>query len=430
MVASDHNKCDLRSLLPASVLYFIKESMTIPPDPIYSLLAVINESHNWADILTAPPYALSIKENPDCAGQYIFKYSGIETKWMDPLCYLARAARGTILEIDGGEVKVICYPFSKFFNYTDEPADKIDFNTAIFTEKIDGSIIKAYYDFRAEKWQFATNSTFNLEATLYNNIPCIEEVATKHARTYQDLVDYAIGENGGYGIFAKLPVNYTLMFELVSPRNRIVLPYEKTELFFIGVRDISTFMEIDVDEFKKAYDLPFKTPKRYDFSNIEDIIFTDGAIHEGLVVRDAQFRRVKIKTEDYLYHHHFRGESVISKDKLFECMVQGTLDDIKSYWAEYTPIIAELEEQYSKVSAIMKECITTCLTYWERECVMLDAKEGKKKYAAFVLSAYPKTSFLAFAAIKEAFDMDELILGFIAKMGYERFCELGVGSEE
>jgi len=146
------------------------------------------------------------------------------------------------------------------------------------------------------------------------------------------------------------------------------------------------------------------------------------------VARDAFFRRVKIKTQDYLYHHHFRGESEISKDRLFDCMMQGTLDDIKSYWAEYTPLITELEEQYAKVSAIMRECITTSLAYWEQHCVMLEPKEAKKKYATFVLSAYPKTSFLAFAAIKGAFDMDELILGFVAKMGYEKFCELEVRS--
>jgi len=392
-------------------------------DPIYPLLATIKLNKDWSNILTGHPYFLSIKENPDQPGQYSFRYSGIETRWMDPLCYLARAARGTIIEITDNQPTVICYPFSKFFNFTDEPADPIDFTTAVFTEKIDGSIIKAYFNTKTNKWQFATNSTFNLDGPLYNNIPCIEEEETKDASTYQDLVDFAISEHGGYNIFAKIPVNFTLMFELVSPRNRIVLPYTKTELYLIGVRDMTTFEEMDVDAFKKEHNLPFKTPKRYDFRNIEDIIFTDGAIHEGIVVRDAEFNRVKIKTEDYLYHHHIRGESVLSKDRLFDCMIEGTLDDIKAYWAEYTPIIVELEEQYTKVHAIMKECVTTSLAYWGEQCLSLEPVEAKKKYAAFVLSHYPKTSFLSFNAIKDIYDTDELINTFIAKMGYEKFME-------
>jgi len=390
-------------------------------DPIIALLSVIKENEDWYDILTGSPYFLSIKENPDNQRQYILRYSGIETRWMDPLCYLARAARGTIIEIFGREAKVICYPFSKFFNYTDEPADKIDFASAVFFEKIDGSIIKGFYDVKTEKWQFATNSTFNLDAPLFNQIPCADEVETAQATTFQDLVDFAMLEYGGYGVLAKLPVNYTLMFELVSPRNRIVIPYTKTELYLTGVRDLSTFAEMDTDEFCQRYSLPFKTPKRYEFKHIEDILFTDGAIHEGVVCRDAHFKRVKIKTKDYLYHHHIRGESVISKDKLFECMMEGVLDDIKSYWAEYLPLIVELEEQYGKVSGVLRECVAVCLAFWERECVSLEAREGKKKYAEFVMSKYPKTSAVAFSAIKEGCDVEELVHSFISKMGYERF---------
>ena len=39
----------------------------------------------------------------------------------------------------------MCYPFSKFHNFGGFHAAKLDWTTAVFTEKLDGSLIKLYY---------------------------------------------------------------------------------------------------------------------------------------------------------------------------------------------------------------------------------------------------------------------------------------------
>jgi len=50
-------------------------------------------------------------------------------------------------------------------------------------------------------------------------------------------------------VFNDLDKNYTYMFELTSPYNRIVVSYKDISIRHIGTRDISTLLECDKVEF-------------------------------------------------------------------------------------------------------------------------------------------------------------------------------------
>jgi len=53
----------------------------------------------------------------------------------------------------------VAYPFNKFFNFGEEYADNIDWESAHVLEKVDGSLIKVYFHNGA--WCVGTNNTID-----------------------------------------------------------------------------------------------------------------------------------------------------------------------------------------------------------------------------------------------------------------------------
>ena len=97
------------------------------------LFFIRNHPDSWERELSNRFIRMSRSGNLVC-----FKY-GIEADFSDPL---VREARGIIIDIN--EQIVVCRPFDKFFNFQEQYATDIDWNTARVLEKIDGSLIKLY----------------------------------------------------------------------------------------------------------------------------------------------------------------------------------------------------------------------------------------------------------------------------------------------
>lgn len=80
------------------------------------ILKFINTNDDWEKILTSSPYNLTIKRK----GEYILiKYSQIFSDFKEPM---VREARGLIIKRVGRKYKVVCMPFTKFFNVGDPNA--------------------------------------------------------------------------------------------------------------------------------------------------------------------------------------------------------------------------------------------------------------------------------------------------------------------
>ena len=100
-------------------------------------------------------------------------------------------ARGIILNTEKREV--VCWPFRKFGNHNESYADEIDWSTARVQEKVDGSIVKLWYDEANEKWQFSTNGCIRAERASVNG---------RLDLTYGELIEKA--ENYGQIPFDRL----------------------------------------------------------------------------------------------------------------------------------------------------------------------------------------------------------------------------------
>lgn len=101
----------------------------------------ISEHTDWRNRLST--LKIMIKESGALA---ILNYD-MECDFTNPV---VQEARGIIINTE--TLDVVCWPFRKFANYGESYADSIDWNTARVQDKIDGSIVKLWYNRAADKW--------------------------------------------------------------------------------------------------------------------------------------------------------------------------------------------------------------------------------------------------------------------------------------
>ena len=304
------------------------------------LCCFISEHEDWRDILK-DEYKIVIKEEYPLA---IFNY-GIDCDFADPI---VQEARGIIIDLE--TLNVVCWPFRKFGNYNESYADKIDWNTARVQDKIDGSIIKLWWDNTARKWQFSTNGTINAETALANQMT---------QETFLDVIKKADNYNEIVLRLADLSKDHTFIFELVSPETQVVVKYPVSHLYHIGTRNNISGMEINSD-------IGIEKPKEYFLKSLDDCLSAaydlnksdDGLIHdvkkEGFVVVDDNWNRIKIKSPDYLMLHRMSSNSNFSKERIVGMIRDGVVsipsicDDFPNYahyFKFYDFKISELEYQ-------------------------------------------------------------------------------------
>lgn len=61
------------------------------------------------------------------------------------------------------DFSIACYPFDKFNNYDSGYAHKIDWVSVRVEEKIDGSLMKIWWNFLTNEWVLSTNGTIFAE---------------------------------------------------------------------------------------------------------------------------------------------------------------------------------------------------------------------------------------------------------------------------
>ena len=299
-------------------------------------LGIFCSAHeNWEELLAAEPYYLKIKED----GPYIiFNYDQLRSDFNRTI---VREARGIIFR-KGQWENPVCWAFNKFGNYGEGWVEDINWDTAFVSEKIDGSLMKVWWD---GKWNISTNGTIDAFKAELNDIKM------------SDFGTYFIEALGNYynsfGAFiGTLDSDLTYMFELVGPYNRVVIPYEEPELYFLGARNKYTGEEFNCSPLI-ACTLGmgrFKLPKQYPFNTLEHCIKVTENFPwdaEGVVACDAQFNRVKIKSPAYVMAHFARNNNVINRKHLINVILTNEVEEFLCYAADY-------KEELEKVQGLMK----------------------------------------------------------------------------
>lgn len=295
-----------------------------------ALQHIVRTITDWREVLTSEPYNLSIKEDDD---YILFKYNQITSDFSLPV---VQEARGIILDYLY-DYEIVCRPFDKFFNYGEPNAAEIDWGSAKVLEKIDGSILKLWYSERNNIWSWSTNGVISASK-------CDVPFPLNGIKTFDDMVEAFFekhfSEKGWIYFYDYLDKEYTYIFEIVGPQNRVVVPYPEIELYLLAIRNNDTgFYEDDLladPQFGK-----FPKPSRYALSSLEETLnFVQSddfnSFHnEGFVVVDKFGNRIKIKTEEYLRIHRLRGEHVPTDKRILDTILQGETTEFLTYFPEY-----------------------------------------------------------------------------------------------
>ena len=308
---------------------------------------------NWRELLADAPYNLKITEDENFV---MFKYNQISSDFNEKIC---REARGIILEKETW--RVVRMAFEKFFNIDEPFADKIDWSTAVATEKIDGSIMSLWND--GEKWRLSTNGTINAEnAELADNI-----IYKNFAQLFDSVAHWKIN-------YKNLNPNYCYTFELVSPYNKVVISYPESELYLLSVRDMTTLEE------KIGYcgEIPesIKRPQRYDLNSEKEfrqLVADMPEGHEGIVVRDAAGHRVKIKTLLYFQMHKAKNNGVITLEHIVDLILKNDDEEFLSYFVEYRPKFSHIRNVREKILSKIEEIKVLTKNYSSKKEIALDS---------------------------------------------------------
>lgn len=283
--------------------------------------------------------------------KFSLNYDQIESKESD---LLAQQCRGIVLGINGsvvpdqhmdfvpGETNIIALPMFRFFNYGQGAAANVNFNdpNLAILEKLDGTLCIIYYD--GYKWNVATRSVPEADLSMDGGM------------TFRTLFEKGLKNTSGQSFdefTATLDNDLTYCFELTSPYNKVVVAYYETKITLIAVRNKLSFQEID--PINVNIGIPYA--KSYKFSNVNDLIdwvaSRNPMDHEGVIVRDSNFNRIKIKSPAYLAYARIKQSVGSSRRNILEVILQEKDDDV-------IPILAaEIAEDMIKLKNRLQKLI-------------------------------------------------------------------------
>ncbi len=284
----------------------------------------------------------NIKENrhQEFNNLVCLKYSQLESP-LEKL--IVQQCRGIILD-EANDWAVVSYPYDKFFNYGESCAANINWQESVVYEKLDGSLMTLY--FYQGSWRVQSSGTADASGQVNT---------AKYS--FQQLF-WQVWHHLGY----ELPqeTEYCFMFELMTPYNRIVVRQTESKLVLHGVRNIPTLQEENPFDWQHKYN--WQIVQTYPFNNLSAIINTteklDPLQGEGFIVCDLDFKRIKIKSSEYVRLSHLR--SAITTRKILEVIIKNEGSEFLSYFPEYLPLYQELESRYD---SLVTEIITTYKQY-------------------------------------------------------------------
>lgn len=309
------------------------------------------EHDNWEELLQAEPYCLKVKKD---SGYTMFSYDQIRSDFNEPV---VREARGIIFRTGKWE-NPVCWAFNKFGNYGESYAPNIDWSTAFVTEKVDGSLIKLWWD--EGDWWISTNGTIDAFKALTGEVKYRNFGSYFYATVcdyYRSFDEFLLGLNK----------DLTYMFELVGPYNRVVVPYDEAEIFFLGARDKFTGEEyLGVTENKKALGVDwFRIPKVYSLNTLEACLNMANDFdwnQEGFVVCDTEFNRVKIKSPAYVMAHYMRNNTVVNRKHLLKIILQNEIEEFLCCASEYKEQLLMTKHLLDSFFTVSNKILNSCRT--------------------------------------------------------------------
>ena len=355
------------------------------------LLNFIKNHQDWKGLLQKDPYFLEIKEDE---GYTLLKYNQIKSDFSQPI---VQECRGIILDSNN---KIVCWPFDKFFNFGEPNAAEIDWSSARVQEKLDGSILKLWYD---GCWRLSTNGTIDAYKTELNMNELLKVNCSfttfgqlfEAAKNYKDIDLNALNPN------------YTYMFELVSPYNKVVISYPEIILNHIGTRNNITGEELNVD-------IGIRKPKEYPIHSLEDCVRCASELtadEEGYVVVDKYWRRIKVKNPVYLQLHRMVSNNQLKIKDILHMLFENEQEEFLTYFPEYRIAFEEVKASLDHMKERLLQNriqLFHFTTYVTRKDFALEVMNLDKENSDFYFKSYDRMDY-SFQDWVENMPVDKLV---------------------
>ena len=153
------------------------------------------------------------------------------------------------------------------------------------------------------------------------------------------------------------------IFELVSPRNRVVLKYTETDLILTRLRKNSTGEYIDFETLNNVL-TGINCIKSESYSSFHELISLSEKLEhkEGWVVTLENNMLVKVKTEWYRRMHHLYTDCLSREDYIISMILDEKIDDI----------ISQLSEEDKEVKAMVDKIVSVIQKYIENTTIAVN----------------------------------------------------------
>ena len=242
--------------------------------------------------------------------------------------------------------EVLSCGFPKFFNCNEKPEcypDPQNFNDWCVESKLDGSLLIA--DFVNNQFNMRTRGTTSYK--IQENSKDFEILTEK----YPKIKEYFLNNS-----------HYSLLFEILTPNNVIVIRPQEVKFYFLGAvdkRNLKLVHGAELIEIWKGLGCP-PTPKRYQIDNLKDLSQIVNWVknwkgEEGIVLTyNKGQNKIKIKSDWYLWIHRIKSQ-LNSENNLIEYYIE---KEMPSYEEFFKSIEREFDfEIATQLSSLMEKIV-------------------------------------------------------------------------
>lgn len=259
-------------------------------------------------------------------------YDQIESKESDKLAcqcrgiIVAKNDNSTIIKDQiFGDAIIISYGMDRFFNYGQKEVI-INFNDPKLRimSKLDGTCIMVYKDPFLKDWCVATRNVSDANVPLDNGKFTFR---TLFEKCLFDMFSSSFEE-----FTSTLDENLTYVFELTSFYNRLVVEYKENKITLLAARNLKTLKEVDI----KSINISIPKVEEYFFASINDIFKwvneQKPSEHEGVVIMDSNFNRVKVKSIAYVMCNRANNSFGTSDRDYLKLILLSKEDDVALFF--------------------------------------------------------------------------------------------------
>ena len=278
---------------------------------------------------------LVVKEYPN-HDLYLVKYNK-DTSDMDNK--YVKMCRGLIAKMSTNEL--VCLPPTKSYELEEVYKSIEQWNSLSVEDFLDGTMVSMFY--HNDSWMISTRSNIGANCKWIGK------------KSFNEMFKEACNLE-----FSSLDESKFYTFVLMHPENIIVTQYHVPEIVLVSVGSVVDGKVVCHDIYKEQ--LEIKRPIKYSFNNISEIrdfVRTMDFQQQGIVIKDKDNKRVKIRNDNYNYAKSLKGNTNNVKYLYYENKKHKHIQEYLSFFPNET-------EQYNKFNSEFIKLVSDTLNYYKK----------------------------------------------------------------